>query len=104
MRIKLKTHSFCFAEQVLNCRLSIKQEIESILSDLSIKIENLTRPNFNKKLDYLIVANKLVSKNIISSKLYAGVYFRRLYGNTKIFTENDRKSIIKMNIETNGNN
>ena len=51
MKIRLQTYSYRFAEQVLNSRLTIKQEIESTLHDSSIDISLLTRPKFNKLLD-----------------------------------------------------
>jgi len=51
--IRLKTYSFRFAEQVLNARLALKQEIEKILQDPSIKIADLSRPHFNEVLDGL---------------------------------------------------
>ena len=53
MKLRLQTFSYRFAEQVLNSRLSIKQEIESILNHSSIKIPELTRPKFNEILDNL---------------------------------------------------
>ncbi len=53
MKLRLQTFSYRFAEQVLNSRLSIKQEIESILNHSSIKIPDLTRPYFNEILDKL---------------------------------------------------
>jgi len=53
MKLRLQTFSFRFAEQVLNSRLSIKQEIESVLLNTSLNIPELTRPSFNKKLDDL---------------------------------------------------
>lgn len=56
MNIRLRRYSFRFAEQVLNSRLSLKQEIENILLDSSIDLSNLSRPNFNKFLDKLFVA------------------------------------------------
>lgn len=56
MSLKLRTYSYRFAEQVLNSRLAIKQEIESVLTDRSIEIEKLSRPNFNKVLDNLFAA------------------------------------------------
>lgn len=56
MDLKLKTYSYRFAEQVLNSRLSLKQEIESVLLDESIAIEELTRPRFNQLLDRLFVS------------------------------------------------
>jgi hypothetical protein len=51
MRIRLQTFSFRFAEQVLNSKLAIKQEIESILTDPRIDVGQLSRPRFNKLLD-----------------------------------------------------
>ena len=55
-KIRLERFSFRFAEQVLNSKLSIKQEVESILTDSSIEIPKLSRPNFNKVLRELFVA------------------------------------------------
>ena len=49
-RISLRNHSYCFAEQILNSRLAIRQEIESILTDLSLPIPELRRPRFNTEL------------------------------------------------------
>jgi hypothetical protein len=53
MKIRLQTYSFRFAEQVLNSKLAIKQEIESALTDPRIDISSLSRPRFNKVLDEL---------------------------------------------------
>ncbi len=53
MKIRLQTFSYRFAEQVLNSRLTIKQEIETVLQSPSIKIPELTRPYFNQILDNL---------------------------------------------------
>ena len=50
------TYSYRFAEQVLNARLDIKQEIECILLDTSIDLNELSRPRFNGILDGLFVA------------------------------------------------
>jgi hypothetical protein len=55
MKIRLETFSYRFAEQVLNSKLSIKQEIESIVLDPSINLSELSRPNFNKILEELFV-------------------------------------------------
>ena len=51
MKFRLQTFSYRFAEQVLNSRLSLKQEIESILLDPNINIAELSRPQFNAVLD-----------------------------------------------------
>ncbi len=53
MKLRLQTFSYRFAEQVLNSRLTIKQEIESTLNHPSINIPDLTRPKFNELLDKL---------------------------------------------------
>lgn len=51
MKIRLRTFSFRFAEQVLNSKLSIKQEIESILTNGHVDFSQLSRPKFNEILD-----------------------------------------------------
>ena len=51
MPFRLEHYSYRFAEQVLNSKLSIKNEIESVLLDPKIKLEGLSRPGFNKILD-----------------------------------------------------
>lgn len=53
MQIRLKSFSYRFAEQVLNSKLSVKQEIEQILLDPTLKLKELSRPAFNEKLDKL---------------------------------------------------
>jgi hypothetical protein len=56
MKLRLEKFSYRFAEQVLNSKLTIKQEIESILTDPSIQIPTLSRPEFNKLLRSLFVS------------------------------------------------
>lgn len=51
MRIRLEKFSYRFAEQVLNSKLNLKQEIEDILTDPGIGISTLSRPHFYKILD-----------------------------------------------------
>src|SRR5689334_23211002 len=53
--IRLEKFSYRFAEQVLNSKLSLKQEIETILTSDAIEITSLSRPNFNKVLKELFV-------------------------------------------------
>lgn len=48
--LRLQKFSFRFAEQVLNSKLDLKQEIENILTDSSIDIPSLSRPKFNEVL------------------------------------------------------
>jgi hypothetical protein len=55
MRINLQKFSFRFAEEVLNSKLTLKQEIESILLDPGIDLQSLNRPHFNKVLENLFV-------------------------------------------------
>jgi hypothetical protein len=49
--LRLRAFSFRFAEQVLNSKLALKQEIESVLTDESIIVDTLSRPAFNKALE-----------------------------------------------------
>ena len=51
MRMNLQKYSFRFAEQVLNSKLVLKQEIEDVLLDPSIELHSLNHPHFNKVLE-----------------------------------------------------
>lgn len=55
--LRLQKFSFRFAEQVLNSKLTLKQEIENTLTDSSIDIHSLSRPKFNE-----IIKEKFVGK------------------------------------------
>lgn len=57
MQLRLQKYSFRFAEQVLNSKLALKNELENILLDKSIILEQLSRPTFNKILEKLFVQN-----------------------------------------------
>lgn len=50
MKISLRTYSYRFAEQVLNSKLTTKQEIEQILLSPKINLSTLSRPKFNEIL------------------------------------------------------
>lgn len=50
MTLRLYRFSYRFAEQVLNSKLAVKQEIENALTDPSIDIPSLSRPHFNEVL------------------------------------------------------
>lgn len=54
--IRLDRFSYRFAEQVLNAKLAIKQEVEDILTSDAIEVASLLRPNFNKVLRESFVA------------------------------------------------
>jgi len=69
MKLRLEKWSYRFAEQVLNSRLMIKQEIESILTDSSIPIPELSRPNFNKLLRELFLARRWEDQPAVFGKL-----------------------------------
>jgi hypothetical protein len=56
MKLRLERFSYRFAEQVLNSKLTIKQEIEGILTDGSIQIPTLSRPEFNRVLRELFIS------------------------------------------------
>ena len=51
MAIRTKIYSFRFAEQVLNSKLSLKQEIIDVITNPKIEISKLSRPVFNEILD-----------------------------------------------------
>ena len=51
MTIVLRSFSYRFAEQVLNSKLAIKQECEGVISDKTLPISDLSRPNFNSELE-----------------------------------------------------
>lgn len=46
--MRYKKHSFRFAEQVLNSKLALKQEIEDIVTNLSPNYHSLSRPRLNE--------------------------------------------------------
>lgn len=48
--MKLQSFSYRFAEEVLNGKLGLKKEIESIVTDPTIDVHTLSRPVFNKVL------------------------------------------------------
>lgn len=50
MRLRLQRFSYRFAEQVLNSKLAIKQELEDVLTNSKIDIAVLSRPQFNEIL------------------------------------------------------
>jgi len=55
MRLRLQKFSFRFAEQVLNSKLVLKEQIDSILTNPDIDISSLSRPRFNEVLKDLFV-------------------------------------------------
>jgi len=56
MGMQLQVFSYRFAEQVLNSKLVLKQEIERVIKDPGINISSLSRPNFNNVLKDLFVS------------------------------------------------
>jgi hypothetical protein len=55
--LRVNRFPYRFAEQVLNSRLSLKQEIEDILINRKLDIQTLSRPHFYKVLEELFTAN-----------------------------------------------
>ncbi len=60
--LRLQRFSFRFAEQVLNSKLSLKEEIEQILVETVPDITKLSRPAFNELLRERFVARKWASQ------------------------------------------
>jgi hypothetical protein len=50
VKIGLKRFSYRFAEQVLNSRLALKQEIDEVLGHVEEHLASLSRPQFNQFL------------------------------------------------------
>jgi len=48
--MRIKRFSYRFAEQVLNSKLALKQEIENIITSLNPGLSSLSRPKFNQIL------------------------------------------------------
>ena len=74
MRINLQKYSFRFAEQVLNSKIALIQEIEDILLDPDIEFHTLNRPHFNKVLENLFKKKVNIfticrKKNLNTSKI-----------------------------------
>jgi hypothetical protein len=55
-RLRLERFSYRFAEQALNNKLVIKQEVELILTSEEIQLADLSRPAFNRVLRESFVA------------------------------------------------
>jgi hypothetical protein len=60
--LRLQRFSFRFAEQVLNSKLALKQEIENILTDPNTNVSTLSRPKFNEILEEKFVAEGWLSQ------------------------------------------
>jgi hypothetical protein len=55
-KVRLERFSYRFAEQLLNSKLAIKQEVESVLTSCTLPLNELSRPVFNKVLREAFVA------------------------------------------------
>lgn len=51
IKLRFQSFSYRFAEQVLNSKLALKQEIGEVLSGGILNVHELSRPAFNKLLD-----------------------------------------------------
>ena len=59
---RLQRFSFRFAEQVLNSKLALKEEIENVLLEIVSDPTNLSRPGFNELLKNRFVAKGWMSQ------------------------------------------
>lgn len=55
--LRLQRFSYRFAEQVLNSKLSLKEEIEQVLLDTTTDLRSLSRPRFNQVLEERFVSH-----------------------------------------------
>ena len=65
--IHLQTFSYRFAEQVLNSRLALKQEVEAILTEPGLALNTLSRPTFNHELDVRFTAKNWERQPLVFS-------------------------------------
>ena len=56
MQLRLKRYSYRFAEQVLNSKLALKEEIEKTIEALDPDPSDLSRPKFNELLKQKFVS------------------------------------------------
>ena len=68
MSVRLEHYSYRFAEQVLNSRLSIKNEIETIIRDSTENLSLLSRPVFNNELEKHFVEKGWISQPDVFDK------------------------------------
>lgn len=64
-RIRLTTFSYRFADEILNSKLALKQEIEGVLKDPTIDVSSLSRPAFNEELNTRFVAKGWESQPLV---------------------------------------
>jgi hypothetical protein len=67
MTVRLEHYSYRFAEQVLNSRLSIKNEIEEVIRLSAIDLSILSRPVFNGILKEHFIERGWVSQPVSRS-------------------------------------
>ncbi len=60
MNLRPQRFSYRFAEEVLNSKLALKQEIEKTIFGSHIDISSLSRPDFNRVLKNIFVLWSLV--------------------------------------------
>ena len=56
--MRFTTYSFRFGEQVLNSKLSLKHEIEEIITLFKPDLTNLSRPQFNDRCEHLLAMDE----------------------------------------------
>jgi hypothetical protein len=66
--LRLTKFSYRFAEQVMNSKLALKQEIDEILTDPTIDVASLSRPAFNKALNERFGARSWQTQPLVFSE------------------------------------
>ena len=64
-QLVLQHYSYRFADQILNSQWSIRQEIESVLTDPTIPISELKRPRFNEELKHRLLERNWESQPFV---------------------------------------
>src|SRR6266436_7206287 len=60
--LRLQKYSYRFAEQVLNSKLALKEEVEQVLLSVNPQLPQLSRPTFNSLLEECFVARGWMSQ------------------------------------------
>jgi Restriction endonuclease BglII len=63
--MRFTTYSFRFAEEVLNSKLVLKQEITQVLSSLNPNLQKLSRPQMNQLLKTALVAKRWQAQPLV---------------------------------------
>jgi hypothetical protein len=73
--MRYKTWSFRFAEEILNSKLSIKNELIDIVNNVNLSPKDFSRPNLNKEFEKEFLKRGWKSQEKVSDELGARIDF-----------------------------